>query len=224
MIGKTNAGSIVAFLNVSCPNSSSITIQSGNIFFSATGTNVSFKLPRIGDWTITASYNGITVTKTVTITAGQTLNETMMDNIYLYNAGVYATGFASGWSAGDYGTYISVTGGPGGSGVSQSSGSVNLTGYRIVAIHVSGDIGGSSNTTEQAMAEIITEDGTQLLQINKTYSPPEWGGSQAFDETWGFDVSSINSNVKFRISGNTWAGGSDSRHATINLHSIQLIA
>ena len=223
MIGKTNSGIILGIINVTCPNPSTITVTNGNLSFTGSGTYASFKLPRAGTWTITATYNGITVTKDVTITPGQVLATTIGDSVMLYDRGSYANGFASGWSVADYGTYVAISTNAG-PVTSDSTGSVNLTGYRTVKARIEGGIGGTSDTHGQIWFSVINGSGTLIVTHTESYSPPEWGGSETFDTTGALDVSEINYSVRFQLRAETWAGGSDSRHANISLYKIELLA
>jgi len=221
MIGKVNSGLILGILKISCPNNATITIQNDNLTYTKTGTAVEFKLPRIGTWNITAAYNGITNTYPVIVNPGQTVNVTVLDSFYLYNAGVYVTGFARGWTEGETASNVSINAAASRNPTSTSNGAVNVTGYRTINTHITGDIGGSSGTSGRIMLEIISTGGTVLASNNISRSG---GGSQTYDTVWTFDVSAINQLVQFRLKANTYAGGSETRHATITLHSIQLIA
>lgn len=224
MIGKVNSGLILGILKISCPNNATVTIQNGNLSYTKTGTAVEFKLPRIGTWNITAAYNGITNTYPVVVNPGQTVNVTVLDSFYLYNAGTYITGFARGWTKGETASSVSINATASRNPTSTSNGSVNVTGYRTINAHITGDIGGPAATSGRITMEVISTDGTVLASNYISWSAPEWGGSQAYDTVWVFDVSTINQPIQFRLRANTYAAGSESRHATITLHSIQLIA
>lgn len=226
MIGKTNSGIILGIINVTCPNVSTVTLtQTGHAYsFTQTGTSMSFKLPNVGTWHITASYGGITLERDVVLAPGQVLPVTIMDDFYVYNRGVYAAGFASGWSYGEQSEYVYIIANAAINSASTSTGLVDLTGYNTVKAEVTGNISCTQYTSGQVMFELLNSAGTQLQEKHVLYSPPEWGGNFIFDRTWEFDVSSINEQVKFRMQAQTWAGGSDSRSINYYLHSIELLA
>ena len=60
MLAKTNAELVLCFLTVKCMNSASVTVVNGNLTYTKTGATTSFTLPRIGTWSITATFNGLT--------------------------------------------------------------------------------------------------------------------------------------------------------------------
>lgn len=225
MIGKTNSGRVQGILNITCDNSCTVTVtQTGKPYsFTQTGKSMSFKLPSSGTWHISATFGGLTQTKDVTITPGQVLNVKVLDSFYLYNAGTYMTGFRSGWSAGEQSSYVGITTASG-AVYSKSTGSVNLTGYKTVKAKITGDIGGVAYTSGEIAVEIVTADNTVLATKSVRWDAPAWGGSESYDTTWTFNVSSINRAVYFRLMVQTWAGGGETRHATIYLHRIQMLS
>lgn len=219
MVGKTNAGGIVGFINVSCPNVSTITAQNGNIVLTATGTYAAFKLQRIGTWTVTASYNGLYETRTVNISPGQTQNLTMLTGMYLYNQGSYAPGFASGWAvtngASDQGNRIHAsTGQPKESAT--SNGTVNLSGYRTISVYIAGAITPDNVYGIGEIAFNITDSSGQTVLLQ--HKERSERNRKTYDTTWTFDVSSINQNVKFQITAQSYQGAT----STIDLYSIYL--
>ena len=222
MIGKVKTGGIVAFINVSCPNSSLVTVSSSGapvISMQQAGTNMQFKLPRIGDWIVTASYNGLSETRTINVGAGQTQNVTMLTGMYLYNHGSYAPGFASGWAvtsgAADQGNRIHAsTGQPKVSAT--SNGTVNLSGYRTISAYIAGAITPDNVYGIGEIAFNITDSSGQTVLLQ--HKERSERNSKTYDTTWTFDVSSINQNVKFQITAQSYQGAT----STINLYSIYL--
>lgn len=223
MLGKANGGGVVAFLNVTCPNSSTITIANGNITSTKTGTYAAFKLQRIGTWTVTASYNGFTETTSVSVGAGQTQNITMLNNIHIYNHNSYSAGFSGGWSGQYYDTFDGIwhsydpisgdhvhaeTTGTRSVFKATSNGSVNLTGIDYVRIGYSGEqdpgciyrvqVVGTNGSTVLATSGDISED--------RSYT------------TIDLDVRSINSAAKFQI----YAERSGYGYAKVDLYDIWL--
>ncbi len=229
MIGKTNAGTVRGIINVVCPNVSTVTMtQSGHAYsFTQTGTNLTFKLPNAGEWTIAATYNGITVTKPVTIVPGVVQTVTIGDSIVLYDHGVYATGFENGWTFD----------GPGRTGIEHddhiqvdvftswktgtSKGSIDLTGYRTLKATITGTLSGGTDPTEQIWFNVINGSGTVVA--GKTERKGSEGVTR-FDTTWVIDVSTINYTARFQLRAQTWSGGSNPRQAEINLYKIELLA
>lgn len=225
MIGKTNTGLILGIINVTCDNNCTVVLtQSGQAYsFTQSGTSMSFKLPNAGVWTITATFQGITQVKEVTLTPGQVLNVKVLDDFYLFDNGTYITGFASGWSSGDQTSYVSISSSAG-PVYSKSTGSVDLTGYETINAKITGEISGTSHITGEIAFEIVTADNTVLASKSETFSTGEFSGSKSYDTTWTFDVSSINQTVYFRLRAQTWAAGSDVRRARINLYRIQMLS
>lgn len=225
MIGKTNSGRVQGILNVTCDNSCTVTVtQTGKPYsFTQAGTNISFKLPNSGTWNIAASFQGITQTKEITLTPGQVVSVKVLDDFYLFNNGTYITGFASGWSSGDHTSYVSITS-SGGPAYSKSTGSANLNGYKTIKARITGEISGTSYTSGEIAFEIVTANNTVLATKSERFSTGTSSGSKSYDTTWTFNVSSINQVVYFRLKVQTWAGGADIRHATINLYRIQMIS
>jgi len=214
MIGKTNSGIILGIINVNLPNSSTVTVSNGNLSFTASGTSVSFKLPRAGTWTVSASSNGISETRNITVNPGAVVNVSMLTGLYLYNRGAYA--FTRGWSRGEQSGYVTVNG----NNNSISNGSVNLTGYRTLRAEVTGRLAPESYATCQMRFEITDTSGNVLQRQNETKER----SAQDYSLTWTFDVSSINQYVKFRIATQGWSGGGEASGwtARINLYSIYL--
>jgi hypothetical protein len=224
MLGKANGGGVVAVLNISCPNSSTITARNGTLSFTRTGTYASFKLPRTGTWTVTASYNGLSETRNIAVTPGQVVNVTMMSSFYLYNRGAYAAGFTSGWSAGDQNNSVYVESNSyNKNGSAISNGSVNLTGYRSVSVYINGSIESERYAASQLSVEITDAAGNVLL---RQATEQTQGNVKTYDLTWTFNVSSINTSARFRLVSQSWSGGSN-ESATwggIRLYSILLTA
>lgn len=221
MIGKTNSGLILGIINVSCPNPSTITVTNGNLSFTRTGTSASFKLPRTGTWRVTVSYNGLTEVRDVAVAPGQVVNVTMMSSFYLYNRGVYAPGFGTGWSAGDQGTSVYVQSNSyNKNGPSLSNGSVNLTGYRTVSVYIEGSISSERYGTSELRFEITDTAGNTILKQSTGTA------SKSYALTWTFDVSSINYAVRFRPVSQSWSGGGveSGTWGGIRLYSILLTA
>ena len=226
MVGKTNAGSILGFINVACQYSSTVTITNGSLSFTETGTTVNFKLPRIGSWSITAAYNGMTQTRTVTVSSGQTVNVTIEYEFYLYNRGTYHSSFASGWSAGNQGTYIGGSGSRWGAFASVSTGTFDLTQYKTVIMGVSGYINDQDYGTSAAGAQVWSTSGTALSEQNKVDPRSNLSYNITWNESWTYDVTNINQAVKFRIYTAHWSGGGELAECTagINLYSIKVIS
>jgi len=231
MLGKANGGGIIATLNVTCPNSSTITATNGNLTFSVTGRTAAFKIPRTGNWTVTASCNGLYEQQTVSVSAGQTINRSMLYTLHIFSNGTYAHGFSSGWTgwyqkSGGGGTenYDPVTNGyvEATARIVQhethaySSGWVNLTGYRTVRFVIDGYTGTRGQIGNGKVEVQIRQTGTaSVVQTTGDI----WGGDQSYSETRDLDVSSINAGVYFEIVAKEWEG-----EAQIKLHDIYLIA
>ena len=223
MLGKANGGGVVAFLNVNCPHSSTITVKNGNITRTATGTSVSFKLQRIGNWTITATYGSITETRTVSMSAGQTRTETMLNSLYAYNHGSYASWFSRGWSTssgdsdrgGEASTYVYAYGSAANviGYTTTSNGSVNLTGFRTVQLTFNGwaALFPDSDWGGEYSLRILNASTNAVLWTQTYYAP-----SSQSNATISVNVSNINVPVKFSIEGKT--------QGNIQLVAIRLIA
>lgn len=222
MIGKVKTGGIVAFINVSCPNSSLVTVSSNGapvISMQQAGTNMQFKLPRIGDWIVTASYNGLSETRTINVGAGQTQNVTMLTGMYLYNQGSYAPGFTGGWTvtsgASDQGSYIHAsTGSP--KETATSRGTVNLRGYQTISAYIAGAITPDNVYGIGEIAFNITDSSGQTVLLQHKERVER--NRKTFDMIWSFDVRSIIQDVKFQITAQSFQGAT----STINLYSIYL--
>lgn len=232
MLGKVNSGLIFGILKVSCPNSATVTITNGNLSFSNTGTYSEFKLPRTGDWTIRATFNGLTETYTRTVNAGQTVSLTVLTNIHIYHNQTYQYGFSgtfNGWH------YRSSSQAPdsynpiednhvhaAASGTSfrtwaRSTMAINLTGIRQVKFGGWGKTTTGGNDGDGKFAVHITDASGNLL----AESGYQGGGDQEYPNlVLTLDVSSINRTGYFQIYAEHWAYGS----AVINLYDIWLIA
>lgn len=224
MLGKANGGGIVAFLNVNCPNSSTITAVNGNNRLTATGKSASFKLPRTGNWTVTATYNGISQSQTVSVSAGQTKTVTLLTSVYLYNAGSYASGFSSGWSYGERSTYVETTGTQYGNNPSISNGSVNLNGYKHLYAVVQYRVDKAQYAWGGSEFSIIDASNTELAKQGHYDSTHSGWDTYQPAETWTFDITNINQIAKFKIATTYGSGGGDQSSANggIILHSIRI--
>lgn len=220
MVGKANSGIILGIINVTCQYSCTVTATNGNLSFTLTGTSVSFKLPRTGAWVITAVYNGMTQTQTVTLTPGMVANITVRHDFYLYNRGVFDSAFNTQWSSGAQANCVSTEGSAWGAGSSITIGSFDITQFKTVAVEVSGVNGDSRYGTSNVFAEIMCTDGNTILQSHN-------GGQATFNTTtWTFDTNSINGPVRFRIRTYHVSGGSKESgcYAKITLYSIRVVS
>ena len=224
MIGKTNSGGVLAILNVNCPYDSTVTVVNGNLSFTAIGRSVSFKLPRIGDWIVTATRNGLSQAQTVTMSAGQTSTITLLTDIYLFSSSGYAIGFTRGWTYGDYGTYVETTGNVNGNNPSLSNGFVDLTGYKHLYAVVQYRVSLDRYAWGGDIFSILNAYGSELAQ--QGHSENTWRGWEEYQppETWTFDVTNINQLVQFKLWTNFGSGGSaeSGGGGGIILHSIRI--
>lgn len=141
MLAKTNAELVLCFLTVSCMSSASVTVQNGNLTYTKTGATTSFALPRIGTWTITATFNGLTQVRTVTLSGGQSQTVAFPTDIYLYNRGSYAEGYTHGWTAGEESNQVHIAM----PNTALSRGWIDLTGVNQVQIEYKYNIGAAGN-------------------------------------------------------------------------------
>jgi len=227
MTGKANAGGVLGLLNVTCAIETTVTLTKPGyaVTFTKTGTNLSFKLPMAGDWTMTSVQNGLTQTRTVTLTAGVPLTVEPITDIMLYNRGVYATGFASGWSSGEGSGSVSKTGGPymKPRGYAKSTGSVNLSEFETVQFEYSSSFNLGYYANGDFGFEVVRA-GTDTVLASWTAPRRTYGNDPLTTQT--IDVSSINEAVNFRIWADGYSGGGEQAGGTcsMTLYSVKVIS
>ena len=201
MLSKTNAELVLCFLTVNCMNSANVTVQNGNLVMTKTGATTNFTLPRIGTWTITATFNGLTQVRSVTMSGGQSQTVTYPSDIYLYNQGSYAEGFVHGWSAGEEANQVYIkTLGP--DIQTTSTGAVDLTGISQVEVSWQYNIGcvNQSEVYMDGYVFVADVNGNPIRDIawNRVYT---WGNR--YQNTTRVSVADINQLAKFalRLSG-----------------------
>ena len=221
MIGKTNAELVLCFLTVNCMNSATVTATNGNLSITRTGATTEFKLPRTGTWTITATFNGITQVRSVTLAGGQSATVTFPSDIYLYNRGAYAEGFAGGWTDGAESNQVHLQVPANGTRIARTYGSIDLTGISTVKIEYAYNIGSEPGTGYDAWFELyIANDGggSILTLVSQHAGAWEIRGSG----TAVANVSGINQVARFAMNlGGRGSPGSVGGHSY--LYSVEVI-
>lgn len=175
-----------ATINASTQYSSSFTCSDGTITLSASGTSVSFVVPKSGTWTVTCTYGGTTKSNTVNVTTyGGTYSTSFTFIKYLYHDGVQDVA----WKALNTGTdRVTFT-----SSYMQIYGTSALTNSTV-------DLSGYSTLTVQ-----FTQTSDSTINYSRMgYANPPSGVSWSFEKqvsltnagsktTASLDVSSVNS-------------------------------
>lgn len=170
--------SAFATINASTQYSSSFTCSDGTITLSASGTSVSFVVPKSGAWTVTCTYGGLTKSNNVSVTTyGGTYATSFTFTKYLYHDGTQDVPWTITSSGGTFmPSYIYVT------KLAYTSNSIDLTGYSNLVLQYTLDSEYATNYSYFGYAASSSSGFEGRVNLRKTSSKI----------TATVDVSSIN--------------------------------
>jgi len=233
MIGKVRAGLVFGIIKVTCPNSSTVKVSQGSISFTKTGTSTEFPLPKTGTWTIKVTYNGLTETYTRTVSAGQTISITAMNNVALYHENTYCAGFTSGWNGWKYNAMVdqTTTYNPVASNHieahaespdawkiwARTKGAVNLTGFKYVRFGYNGFSEGANTAASKYAFRATDANGGVIAQSGYI---GDGSGAWKNNQTYDLNVTNVNRAVYIEVYAEIFVANS----AKADLYNIWLRA
>ncbi len=166
-----------ATINASTQYSSSFTCSDGTITLSASGTSVSFVVPKSGTWTVTCTYGGVTKSNNVSVTTyGGTYSTSFTFTKYLYHDGTQDVAWSGFTFASDYMTPLA-------NQKTCTSAVVDLTGYSSIVVQYTLSSVPSLGVLGYAASTSYSSFESQVKFTTK----------QSSKATISLDVSSVNS-------------------------------
>ena len=165
-----------ATINASTQYSSSFTCSDGTITLSASGTSVSFVVPKSGTWTVTCTYGGTTKSNTVSVTTyGGTYSTSFTFIKYLYHNGVQDVAWSDILADSDSMRLKAYT---------RTTNMVDLTNYSTLTVKYKVTFGDALNSTQLGYRSSSTSTDNLEKQVRLTYSSSEI--------TKSLDISAVN--------------------------------